>query len=251
MGLLEDVNIHSSWEEFLTDGIKAELKSIEQQISNEDYTPDRDCVLRFLGLDLNNVKVVILGQDPYKPYGVANGRSFQPADLINWKDPFRQVSLKNIVRLIYKTYNNIEKYTDIPKYSVVAKKIDSGEFDMRQPEEWFDSLEEQGVLFLNASLTCRVGESNSHRDIWENFTSMVISYIARKNTEAKWFLWGKEAQDKVPYIVVGRSKAGLSPRIKDCAVLSRHPMMCSEKYEDDFLKSDCFKVTMNKINWLG
>lgn len=236
--LLDGLNIHESWNGFLNQDIKKELELIEGQIG-DGYTPSRERVLRFLELDLKKCKVVILGQDPYKPEGVATGRSFEPADLNNWNDKFRQVSLKNIVRLIYKDTMGITKYEEIPNFSEIQKKIETGEFKIKQPHDWFDSLESQGVLFLNTTLTCKIGESNSHKDIWSKFSDELIEYISKININLDWFLWGKEAVSQIKNIRSGR------------LYRSNHPMMCSEKYIDDFLKGTCFKETRHKINWLG
>lgn len=235
---LDEINIHSTWDNFLTDERVEELRKIESAVGT-DYTPVSGKVLRFMSLDLSNIKVVILGQDPYKPEGVATGRSFEPADVHSWNDKFRQVSLKNIVRLIYKTYNDIECYTDIPSYSSIAKEIKEGHFNIKEPSEWFDSLENQGVLFLNTTLTCKINESNSHKDIWLEFSDKLIQYISRSNPNLYWFLWGKDAISQLDNISCGR------------IYRSKHPMMCSEKYADDFLKGKCFKDTMKFINWLG
>ena len=229
---------HNSWDDFLTDGLKKDLQDIESKIG-DDFTPPKDKILRFLKLDLNNAKVVILGQDPYKPENVANGRSFQPDDLNDWGQSFRQISLKNIIRLIHKGYKNIENYSDIYKYSDIVKEIKKGEFNIKPPKEWFDSLENQGVLFLNTSLTCKINISNSHKEIWENFSYEMLEYISSKKPNLVWFLWGKESINNKDFIKSGK------------IITSRHPMMCAEKYEDDFLKSDCFKSTSDIINWLG
>ena len=70
-----------------------------------------------MGLDINNIKVVILGQDPYKPEGIATGRAFQPSNLVFWSQKYRQVSLKNMLRLIHKNYFGIEEYSEIVPYS--------------------------------------------------------------------------------------------------------------------------------------
>ncbi len=231
-------DVHSSWNDFLTDDIKNMLGEIEEKIG-DDFTPERPLVLRFLSLDLNKIKVVILGQDPYKPKGVATGRSFEPSDLNDWHDKFRQVSLKNILRLIYRSYNNIENYEDIPSYTQLLKEIDSGNFPIKPPHDWFDSLEEQGVLFLNTALTCKIGVSGSHSDIWAPFSDRLIRYIAEHNKKAVWFLWG--SLSKHANELIGDSKS----------YISRHPMMCSQKYEDDFLKNECFLDTKDIINWLG
>ena len=235
---LDKIKVHETWNAFLTDEIIDELNKIESLVGT-DYTPTEDKVLRFMGLDLSAMSVVILGQDPYKPAGVATGRSFEPADVKSWNDKYRQVSLKNIIRLVYKTYAGIERYSDIPSYSEIVKKIKAGGFKIKEPADWFNSLEEQGVLFLNTTLTCKIDESNSHKELWAKFSDELLKYISKNNSSLYWFMWGKEAISKLDSIQCGR------------VYRSKHPMMCSEKYADDFLKSDCFKDTMRLINWLG
>lgn len=229
---------HPSWEVFLSPEVRGELDRIETAIG-EDFTPERDKVLRFLRLDLGSRKVVILGQDPYKPQGVANGRSFQPDNLESWTQSFRQISLKNMIRLLYKTSNGIEEYGQIPSYKEIAAKIAAGEFSIKPPKEWFDSLETQGVLFLNTYLTCKINLSNSHKAIWEPFSKKLLSFISEQRPDLCWFLWGSEALSNKPYLKAGR------------LFESRHPMMCAEYYEDDFLKCPCFRDTGELINWLG
>lgn len=234
-----DIKVHDSWKEFLTDSNIRLIDNIEHE-AGLDYTPDEDKVMRFMTLDLNKIKIIILGQDPYKPAGVANGRAFQPSDLESWTKPFRQVSLKNIVRAIYAVHNNITEYSDIPNYSDIAKEIYNGDFYIKEPKDWFNSIEEQGVLLLNTSLTCRIGESNSHKHLWVEFNKRLLDYIRRKRPDIIWFLWGKEAIDKLKYLN------------RDAKVYtSNHPMMCSESYKEDFLKNPCFRETKNIINWLG
>lgn len=230
--------IHSSWNEFLTDEIKKQLDSIMDQIG-EDFTPKKERILRFMTEDLNKKKVIWVGQDPYFQPGVANGRSFQPNDLENWAQPFRQVSLKNIIRLIYVSYHQETKYSNIKGYKEIVKEIRDDQFPIKQPKEWFDSLEQQGVLFLNTSLTCQVGKPNSHKKIWDSFSKQLIQFISAKRPDMVWFLWGRESIALKEYIQEG------------ILFESRHPMMCSDKYEDDFLKSDCFYKTKEMIHWLG
>jgi uracil-DNA glycosylase len=125
------------------------------------------------------------------------------------------------------------------KYSEIKKDIESGQFPIVSYSEWFDSLERQGVLFLNTTFTCQAGKPNSHKNIWADFTKDLLQYISSKNPCIHWFLWGSEAQKNEKLISEGIFHK------------SRHPMMCSQKYEDDFLKSKCFENTWHLINWLG
>lgn len=241
--MLDSVCVHPSWLPMLTDQVVKRLGYIENTLYTlGESTPDIDKRLRFLSTDLSNTKVVILGQDPYKPAGVANGRSFQPADLETWHQPFRQVSLKNIVRSVYATYAGIDpntQYGSIPNWSWLLSLMGRGEFEIKQPKQWFDSLESQGVLFLNASLTTKVGLSGAHEWLWEEFTDWVVQYIDKAIPGVRWFDWGNSAIRKSAQAVHG------------VHFRSRHPMMCSGSYPDDFIKNLCFRETAGVINWLG
>lgn len=232
------INRHNSWNGFLTDEIVEEINTIEQKIG-KNINPEPKNVLRFLQYDLSNIKVVILGQDPYPEKGRATGRAFEVGDLHSWNDKFRQVSLKNIIRLINKVYNNINEYKSIKKFSEIQDEIKLGKFKILPPNEIFSSWEKQGVFLLNTYLSVESGITGSHIRIWEPFSIKLLEYISTENKDINWFLWGKQAEDKKKYIKNGSF------------YISRHPMMCSEKYDDDFLKNDCFKETANIINWLG
>lgn len=230
--------ISPSWESFLTEDILKKLNRIEHSIGT-NYTPNNDKILRFLNTDLDKATVCVLGQDVYYQPGVATGRSFEVGGLNIWNTPFRQVSLKNIVRLIYKSYKEIYEYENIKKFSEITKEIDENKFPLLAPTQWFNSLEQQGVIFLNTYLTCEIGKPNSHKLIWEEFSRDLLTYISTKRPDLIWFLWGNEAISKKQVISNG------------VFFSSRHPMLCSSKYPEDFLKSTCFKDTMNLVNWLG
>lgn len=232
------VDVHNSWNDFLTNDTIEKLNTIEAKIG-KNINPEPNSVLRFLKCDLNNIKVVILGQDPYPEKGRATGRAFEVGDLHSWNDKFRQVSLKNIIRLIHKGYNCIDEYKSIKKFSEIQNEIKSGKFKILPPNKIFSSWESQGVLLLNTYLSVESGITGSHIEIWEPFSIKLLEFISNQNKNINWFLWGKQAEDKKKYIKNGSF------------YISRHPMMCSEKFKDDFLKNDCFKDTMNQINWLG
>lgn len=232
------IDCHSSWDKFLTEEIIEELNKIELKIG-KNTNPEHKNVLRFMTRDLYSIKAAILGQDPYPEKGKATGRAFEVGDLYSWNDKFRQISLKNIIRLIHKSYNNIEDYKDIKKFSEIQEEIKEGKFKILPPNELFKSWEKQGVLLLNTYLTVEHGITGSHIHIWEWFSIKLLNYISTENKNINYFLWGKSAEEKKQYI-----KNGIF-------YICRHPMMCSEKYDDDFLKSSCFKDTMSLINWLG
>jgi len=230
--------IDQSWNDFLAKDILKELERIESLIG-ENYTPDFDKILRFFTQNLMKIKILILGQDPYPMQNAATGRSFEVGTLRRWDESFRQVSLKNILRLLYKNYNSLEGYADIPSFTDIKKMISNGSFNLLPPTSLFSDWEKQGVLLLNRYFTCEIGKPQSHRDIWHNFSDKLLDYINCKNENIIWFLWGKDAESILDKLNIKNK------------IVSRHPMMCSEKYESDFLKSDCFGKTKNIINWLG
>lgn len=231
-------NMDPTWNKFLDDEIVELLKDIEQKIGN-NTNPKYENILRFMCCNLFDVKVIILGQDPYPEKGRSTGRAFEVGDLHSWNDKFRQVSLKNIIRLIYKNYNFIDDYNNIKKFSEIQEEIKLDKFKILPPDEIFKSWERQGVLLLNTYLSVVPGITGSHIEIWKPFSIKLLEYISNRNKNIKWFLWGRQAEEKIQYIKNGDF------------YISRHPMMCSIKYGDDFLKSNCFKNTMNIINWLG
>jgi len=117
----------------------------------------------------HNLKVVIIGQDPYINPGEAHGLSFSVKPGI--KIP---PSLLNI----YKELANDLGCT-MPQTGCLVK--------------WA----EQGVLLLNAVLTVRAGSSNTHKNKgWESFTNSVIETIDKKNDPVVFMLWGNNAKEK-------------------------------------------------------
>lgn len=119
---------------------------------------------------LNQVKVVIIGQDPYPTIGHAHGLCFSVLPEVK---PLPK-SLQNI---------NQELLTDLG--------INNGHIGYLQP--WAD----QGVLLLNAVLTVEAGKSNAHQGRgWERFTDKVIEIINRECDHVVFILWGSYAQKK-------------------------------------------------------
>ena len=222
--------IHPSWAEFFSPDIMALLSQIDQTISLP-CNPAPENILRFAQQPLDEVKVLILGQDTYPAPGVATGRAFEVGGLTDWKKPFRQISLKHIVQCLYGTYIGESAYI---KYSQIPE-----DFPILPPDRLFESWVNQGVLLLNAALTCQHGVPGSHSELWAPFMERLLPYIDKTRPELTVFLWGSVAKSFSPLFQTAR--------VYQC----RHPMMCSSKYPDDFLKFQGFKDTMDIINWLG
>lgn len=170
------INLSPDWQAVLANEIekayfKELLLSLEDEYKNNVCYPPLDLVFSaFNHCSFNDVKVVIIGQDPYHGAGEANGLSFSVND--NVKIP---PSLRNIFR---------EINTDLDSVFMPT----SGNL-----EKWAN----QGILLLNASLTVRKDIPNSHKHLkWNLFTDAVIQAISDKKENVVFLLWGSFAQKK-------------------------------------------------------
>jgi len=133
------------------------------------YPPKEEVMSAFYTLAHKDVKVVILGQDPYHGVGQAHGMSFSVKRGVP-----HPPSLRNI-------FKELE--------SDVSCKIPKNGYLMKWAE--------QGVFLLNTVLTVRQGEANSHKGKgWEQFTDSVIESLAKREDPVIFVLWGKPAQAK-------------------------------------------------------
>src|ERR1700743_885370 len=175
------VEIEPSWLEVLEDEFgkpyMAELKKFlqqEKQAGHTVYPTGSDIFNAFNTTPFDQVKVVILGQDPYHGEHQAHGLSFSVQKGIT-----PPPSLKNIYK---------ELVTDISGF-VIPNHGDLS--------EWA----EQGVLLLNATLTVRDSSPASHQKKgWEEFTDRVIKTISEQKEGIVFILWGSYAQAKAELI---------------------------------------------------
>ncbi|MBY0543630.1 MAG: uracil-DNA glycosylase [Sphingobacteriaceae bacterium] len=169
--------LEPSWLRVLSDELEKpyfkELKSFllnEQQKGFIVFPKNEDIFNAFNYTPFDQVKVVIIGQDPYHGQGQAHGLSFSVQKGIT-----PPPSLKNI----YKELANDIQDFQIPNHGDLT------------------SWAKQGVLLLNATLTVNAHEPGSHQKRgWEKFTDHVISEISGKKTGVIFLLWGKFAQQK-------------------------------------------------------
>lgn len=231
--------IDLSWKQFLTPQIRQELIYIEGQINSnpKSYTPSKTIALRFLERSLSNVKIVILGRDPYPQPNVATGRSFEIANHYSW-NKISNASLRNILKLIYCSLQ--DRQSNIPTMNKIRSDIKNNQFTIKPPNVWFDSLEKQGVLFLNTAFTCQIGsqkQSGSHQKYWNNFTDQLLKYIVKQNPSIQWILWGNYAQSFQKYFKQ-------SNVYRSC-----HPSY--SRGISEFIAQNSIRNTKNLINWLG
>jgi uracil-DNA glycosylase len=187
-----DVKIAPTWKSLLSDEFhKPYFRELIAFVKNEYktqtiYPKGGDIFKAFDCCDFNNVKVVIIGQDPYHGPGQANGLCFSVSEGIRIPP-----SLMNIYKEIQ---NDLGK--PIPA---------SGDL-----ERWA----KQGVLLLNATLTVKSSVPGSHQSRgWETFTDAVIKKISTEKEGVVFLLWGAYAQKKGEMI----------DRNKHLVLMSPHP----------------------------
>jgi len=170
-----EVKIEASWKELLKDEFEKEYFINLANFVKSEYTkykvypPGKDIFNAFDHCKFDNLKVVVLGQDPYHGVDQANGLCFSVSDGIR-KPP----SLLNIFKEI-----KTDIGTEIPE---------SGNL-----ERWA----KQGILLINATLTVRDNQAGSHQNKgWELFTDAVIKNISDKKEGLVFLLWGAYAQRK-------------------------------------------------------
>lgn len=144
-------------------------KVMEEYSRYAIYPPADDVFNAFHYTPLSNVKVVILGQDPYHGTGQAHGLCF-----------------------------SVNKEIDIPPSLVNIYKELQDDLNCRIPNNgYLEKWARQGVLLLNTVLTVRAHQALSHRGIgWEEFTDAVIDVVNRQDRPIVYLLWGKPAQMK-------------------------------------------------------
>lgn len=169
-----------TWEDIIDlEKQKDYYKSLEKEINKRYKTttvfPEKQNIFKAFSLTkLNNLKVVILGQDPYHGFGQAQGLAFStPANI---KNP---PSMQNILK---------EIQSDLGKKSI----CEDGDLT-----PWA----KQGVLLLNTILTVEEAKPKSHHNLgWEVFTDNIIKYISDNCEDTIFILWGSPAISKTKLI---------------------------------------------------
>ena len=161
-------------EEYQKDYFKKLVENVRIKYNKTTCFPKADEVFKAFKLtDYDNIKIIILGQDPYHGTGEAEGLSFSVKKGIK-KPP----SLQNIFKEL-----NDDLGISIPE---------SGSL-----EKWA----KEGVLLLNSLLSVEKDKPLSHKELgWETFTDEIIKKINEKNTPVVFILWGSYARSKKKYI---------------------------------------------------
>ena len=187
-----NVRIEPSWQSALADEWeKPYFTQLAEWVRGESasrrvYPPAGRIFAAFDACPFDDVKVVILGQDPYHGEGQANGLSFSVNPGVA------------IPRSLINIYRELHDDLGVPP----------------SPSGDLSRWAEQGVLLLNATLTVRAGEAGSHQGHgWEQLTDAAVRALAERREGLVFILWGAYAQRKGDFI----------DRSRHCVIASPHP----------------------------
>jgi len=206
------ISYHESWKELFDD---YEFNLDKFYLSKNTIYPKKEDVFKVFQMNVNDIRVLLLGQDPYHGEGQAHGLSFSVPDNI----PIPP-SLLNIFKEI-----NIE----FPERNY--------NFTSGNLEKWFNR---EKIFLLNSSLTVIKGCAGSQMKLWEEFTDDIIKFVSEKNKKCVFLLFGNFAKAKEIFI-----------ENKNKIVKCTHPSPLSAR--NGFFNSGVFKkvevLLEETINW--
>ncbi|HUH28062.1 uracil-DNA glycosylase [Gelidibacter sp.] len=214
-----DIHIHSSWEkqlqsEFQKPYFKDLMTFVRQEYATQICYPKTENIYSaFNWCTYDDVKIVIIGQDPYHGVGQANGLCFSVNDGIAHPPSLRNIfkELENDLGKPYPSSGNLEPWA------------------------------KQGVLLLNATLTVRAGAAGSHqKQGWEIFTDQVIRTISEQKRNVIFLLWGGFA----------KKKAKLIDTSKHTIITSGHPSPLSAN-RGYWFGNKCFSQVNSQLEQIG
>lgn len=212
------------WKELLTtlwnkygNEIENEFQKHEEvYVGLEIFPPKQQVFSAFNHFNFSDLRVVIIGQDPYINKGEANGLCFSVTS--GCKMP---PSLRNVFKELERCYGILRKDTDLTDWA------------------------RQGVLLLNTALTVREHKSASHAKLWRGFTTDLIKHIGQTSKDVVFMLWGLHAQSFSDLIDCERN---LILKHSHPSPLARVPFTGNNHFElcNEYLDSKGF----DKITWV-
>ena len=199
--------MHSSWT-LLFEKYNFDLSIL---YDDKQVYPPQELVFRVFEIDVKDIKIVLLGQDPYHGHNQANGLSFSV---------FNDIKISPSLKNIFKELKN--EFLD-RNYN----------FNHGNLERWFN---DEKIFLLNSSLTVEKGKPSSHVKFWESFTNDVIKYISLNNDKCIFLLLGNYAKSKNVFI-----------QNKNNIITAPHPSPLAR----GFIGSDVFKQIEEKINMIN
>lgn len=221
------------WSELISQELEKDYFQKMISFLDEEYvkghvTPKKEDIFKAMRLtDFSDVKVVILGQDPYPEKGVANGLAFgTDSD----KVPKTLISILKCLA--------VELWLE-GKYS---NALDAAmDLEGTSLEGWA----KQGVLLLNSSLTTEIGKSGFHKKIgWDKFVIRVLKFLVEREEKIVFLLWGQDAASVA-------EKAGVLNQHKHVVLQCSHPSPISGKPKNPFDKARHFHLANKYLEEFG
>ena len=202
------ITYHKSWEPLFE---KYDFEDIDEFYStNTEIYPKKEDLFRVFEMDVREIRVLLLGQDPYHGPGQAHGLSFSVPD---------DVKIPPSLRNIYK-----ELQLEFPERKYI--------FNSGNLEKWFYR---EKIFLLNSALCVIKGKPGSMMDVWEEFTNDVIKFVGEQNDKCVFILLGNFAKAKECFI-----------QNKERIIKGIHPSPLSAS--KGFFGSNIFKQVEEKLN---
>lgn len=171
--------IHDSWNSYIGKIVNSPaMDELESIVSKTTYFPHGDNVFKAFSMPFEDIRVVIIGQDPFP--------SVCPKTKIPYATGLAFANNSKVSKIAY----SLRVIMDELALNTI------GDIALEENPEFYWDLNhwhEQGVLLLNTSLTVKVGKIGSHLNLWKGFTDYVIKQIADNKPGTIWLLWGGKA----------------------------------------------------------
>jgi len=178
---MQEIIKRTQWSDVLLNLFNRE-PILDEVCQRSDTLPPKDNIFKaFTFFEPKDLKVVIIGQDPYQNKNLANGLCFSVPLSGSTKVPLSgstkvPPSLRNIFKELERCYGTYRNDTDLSDWAT------------------------NGVLLLNTALTVKENEPGSHTRLWKNFTTDLIKYISQNTKHVVYMLWGNHAQSYQKFI---------------------------------------------------
>lgn len=185
----------------------------------------------FDGLPPENIRCVVLGQDPYPCPAFSTGRAFEAGNIANWRelDKMFSKSVRAFIQLVVAARTGCPEYaSEFGKWWTLLSDLEAGRLALETPSELADRWVTSGTLLLNSSLTISRfkveidrHQSHGHLPLWRPLLLAVLRHLSKQDVPTVYLAFGETAKDTI-------GRAGL-PNNPDQRVIERpHPAFAGE-----------------------
>ncbi len=234
---IKDMPIDESWDELFSSLfsdkrfkiIEEKLKECIEKAPELLYPKPKNIFKTFCMTPFDNVKVVIIGQDPYFNHYLYKDRICPEAYGLSFSVPFG-IKTPSSLENIYKNLLNFGHIKDIPNHGCL------------------DYWAYQGCLMLNSALTVIDKQKNCHQTEWKWFTDNIIRYISEKKQGVVFVLWGGEAYKKIDLLDLDKHEVVISSHPSGLSAHQSFKSYSSFNDQDHFTLINSY--LQDKIDWV-